>query len=84
MIYTAVVLLVRLLGLYSWVLMLYCIISFFPGMDNSFTRFLTGLSEPVLTPIRNLMGGRRSAFDWSPLVAFIAIGLLQRLLMNLV
>lgn len=76
----------RLLGLYSWVLMLHIILSFLPNLDNGFTRIVRGLAEPVLVPIRNLLNryGSRGPFDWSPLLAFLVIGLVQRLLLWLV
>lgn len=34
----------RLLGLYSFILLLYCVLSFLPGLDNAFTRIVRSVA----------------------------------------
>lgn len=71
----------RLLNLYSWVVLAYCILSFFPAMDRStVNNVLRIMCEPVLSPIRNFLmrRTRMTMFDLSPIVVYLLIGLLQR------
>lgn len=77
-------LLYRLLGLYSWVMLLYCLMSFVP-MRNRFTELLSALCDPVLQPVRGFLQShfRMSMLDWSPMVVFIAISLLRSLIVRL-
>lgn len=67
-----------------WALIMVIVISsllswFNPDPRNPFVRFLNGITEPLLRPIRAVLpviGG----FDFSPLVAFLVLRFLQRLL----
>jgi YggT family protein len=47
--------------------------------DNAFVRVVRQLTEPVLAPLRKVLP-TAGGFDFSPIVALIAIRLLQRLL----
>ena len=76
-------LLVNLLELYSWVLIVRILMSWFnPNPDNQIVQILYRVTEPVLAPVRNIlpaMGG----FDLSPLLVFFAIRMLQRVLLSM-
>ncbi len=74
----------RLLGIYELILLVRCIMSFFPY--NEFYKFICKITEPVLSPIRNLL--RKSPvgsgmFDFSPVVAILLIGVVERCLVFL-
>ena len=73
-------LLVTILKLYSYVLIVRVILSWVnPNPFNPLVRFFYILTEPVLAPIRRVlpqMGG----LDLSPIVVYIAISVLIRML----
>ncbi len=66
-------------------LVLRCVFSFLPLLNNVVTRSVYLLTEPVLRPIRNFVmrysGGRMMFFDFSPLILML---LIQYVLMNIV
>ena len=75
-------LLVRLIDLYSLIVMAAVILSWVrlpPG--NPLVRFTGALTEPVLAPIRRILPAA-GGFDFSPLVLFIALRLLRSLLLG--
>ncbi len=51
-----------------------------PMGRNPFSRLLIQFTEPVLAPIRNLVGGSMGGFDLSPIIAIVLIQLLTRAL----
>lgn len=61
------------------------LISFIPiSRDNQLIRLLYQITEPILAPLRNLLEkspiGKNSMFDFSPLIAFLIIGLIRNLI----
>jgi YggT family protein len=69
-----------IIDVYSFILFIAVILSWVNlDRDNPVLRFVTAVTEPVLAPIRRVLppaGG----FDLSPLVLFIGLRLLQRLI----
>ncbi|RMG72287.1 MAG: YggT family protein [Nitrospirae bacterium] len=62
-----------LLSAYMWVLIIAALISWVnPDPYNPIVRFLYGVTEPVLRPIRRRLGVF-GGIDFSPLVAILAI-----------
>lgn len=64
------------------------IISWLPiSRDNPFIRLLYQITEPILAPIRGIIErssiGRNMIFDFSPLIAFVLIGLLRNILIRM-
>ncbi len=60
------------------------IISWLPiSKTNSFVRLLYQITEPVLSPLRKIIErsaiGRNMMFDFSPVLAFILIGLIRNI-----
>lgn len=58
------------------------IVSWFPAADeNKLTEIIYQLTEPILAPIRNMTErseiGRNMAFDFSPIIAILVIGLVR-------
>ena len=53
---------------------------FDPRMTTPIGRVLFEITEPIIAPIRNVVGGRTGMIDISPMVAALLIILLQRLI----
>ncbi|MDK3161733.1 YggT family protein [Anaerolineae bacterium CFX9] len=66
---------------FQLILLARVLLSWFPNVDrsNPLVRFVFEITEPILQPIRNLMP-RDMMIDFSPLIVFLVISLLQRLL----
>lgn len=71
------------LNVYKWVIIIAAVISWVnPDPYNPIVRFLYSVTEPVLRPIRRLIGYRLGPIDISPLVVIIAIIFIQRFLIS--
>lgn len=71
------------LNVYKWVIIIAAVISWInPDPYNPIVRFLYSVTEPVLRPIRRLIGYRLGPIDISPLVVIIAIIFIQRFLIS--
>jgi YggT family protein len=72
--------LIILLNIYQFILLVRVLMSWFrPDPYNPIVKLLYDLTEPVLRPIREALP-RTGMMDFSPLVAFLLIFALQRLL----
>lgn len=73
---------VRLLEIYDFIILLRCICSFiFMGTYNSFYMFLVKITEPVLSLVRNLLSRTplgNLPLDFSPVIVMLLIGVLER------
>ncbi|WP_100403105.1 YggT family protein [Bacillus sp. FJAT-42315] len=68
-------LLIRAIELYSWALIIYILMSWFPNArETSIGRFLTKICEPYLEPFRKIVPPL-GMLDLSPLVAFLVLNL---------
>lgn len=69
------------LQLFNLLLLARVLLSWFPDIDrnNSIVQFIFDVTEPVLRPIRDLLPPT-SGIDFSPLLVFLAISILMRLL----
>lgn len=71
------------LGVYKWVIIIAAIISWVnPDPYNPIVRFLYTVTEPVLRPIRRLIGYRLGPIDISPVIVILAIIFIQRFLIS--
>jgi YggT family protein len=82
LIFSAIIWLLRIM---QYIILARVIISWLPiPKENQFIRLLYQITEPILSPIRNIIGrssfGKNSMIDFSPILAFILIGLLQNIL----
>ncbi|HOJ10542.1 MAG TPA: YggT family protein [Clostridiales bacterium] len=64
------------------------IISWIPiPRDNKFIRLLYQVTEPVLAPLRGIIErsalGKNMMFDFSPVLAFLIIGLLRNIIRSM-
>ncbi len=72
-----------LLGMYKWIIIISALISWVnPDPYNPVVRFLYLVTDPVLRPIRRLIGYRLGPIDISPLIVIIAIIFLQSFLIK--
>ncbi len=63
-----------LLTFYMWIVIISALISWVnPDPYNPIVRFLHAVTDPVLRPIRRVIGYRLGAIDISPMVVILAI-----------
>ncbi len=70
-----------ILTIFQFILLARVLLSWFPNFDrsNPIVRFLYDVTEPVLKPIRDLLP-QTGMVDFSPLIVFLIITVLLRLL----
>ena len=80
------VLLVRLLNLLTWLIIIQCLMSWFPGARYSKPyEILSMITEPLVGPIRELLFRYIDIpIDFSPVIAIFLISFVQRLIFSLV
>ena len=72
-----------LLNVYYWIVIIAALISWVnPDPYNPVVRFLRTVTEPVLRPIRRVIGYRLGPIDISPLVVILAILFIQKFLIR--
>jgi YggT family protein len=72
-----------LFTIYTWIIIAQAIISWVrPDPYNTIVRFLHGVTEPVLRPIRRHLPISWGGFDFSPLIVLLAIIFLQEFLIK--
>ena len=60
------------------------LLSWFPyRLDNTFTKFIYQITEPLLSPIRSLIPLRQSGIDFSPIILLLLLSLLKSQLLLL-
>ncbi len=70
-----------LLEIYKWTMIIAVLISWVnPDPYNPIVRFLYSVTEPVLRPIRRLIGYRLGPIDISPIIVILVIILIQSFL----
>ena len=80
------VLLVRLLNLLTWLIIIQCLMSWFPGARYSKPyEILSMITEPLVGPIRELLFRYIDIpIDFSPVISIFLISFVQRLIFSLV
>lgn len=72
-----------LFTIYTWVIIAQAVVSWVRADPfNPIVRFLYGVTEPVLRPIRRYLPVSWGGFDFSPLVVLLAIIFLQEFLIK--
>jgi len=76
----------EILWLYMWIIIVAALLSWVtPDPYNPIVRFLYRVTEPVLRPIRKVIGQRLGPLDISPIVVIFAIHLIRKfLIMSLI
>lgn len=63
-----------LLTVYMWIIIISALLSWVnPDPYNPIVRFLYAVTDPVLRPIRRIIGLRLGVIDISPMIAILAI-----------
>ncbi|CRK80563.1 YggT family protein [Neobacillus massiliamazoniensis] len=71
-------LLQQLISIYSWALIIYILMSWFPNARDTFIgRFLARICEPYLEPFRKIIPPL-GMIDISPIVAFLVLNFASR------
>jgi YggT family protein len=71
------------LSLYMWVVIIAALLSWVsPDPYNPIVRFLHSVTEPVLRPIRRLIGFRLGPIDISPMIVILVIIFIQKFLIT--
>lgn len=72
-----------LLGIYKWILLITVLLSWVnPDPYNPIVRFLHAVTDPVLRPIRRMIGFPFGPIDISPVIVFFIIMFLQSFLVR--
>lgn len=72
-----------ILELYQWIIIISALISWVnPDPYNPIVRFLRSVTEPVLRPIRRVIGYRLGPIDISPIIVILAIIFIQKFLIS--
>lgn len=79
------ILLIKLLNILSWIILIQCLMSWFPGARYSKVyEILSMFTEPLVGPIRELLFRYIDIpIDFSPIIAFFVISMAQRLIVSL-
>jgi len=73
---------IRLIQIYNLIILARVIASWIiHDPYNPIYRFLHGITEPILGPIRSIMPNM--GLDFSPIVAYLLLNILQRMLISL-
>ena len=76
------VLLIKLLNLLTWLILIQCLMSWFPGARYSKAyEILSMFTEPLVGPIREVLFRYIDIpIDFSPIVAIFAISMMQKII----
>lgn len=79
-------LLIKLLNILTWLILIQCLMSWFPGARYSKAyEILSMFTEPLVGPIREVLFRYIDIpIDFSPIIAFFVISMAQRLIYSLV
>lgn len=70
-----------ILTIYMWVIIIAALVSWVnPDPYNPVVRILYGLTEPVLRPVRRLIGFRLGPVDISPMIVILGIYFIKKFL----
>lgn len=80
------VLLIKLLNILTWLILIQCLMSWFPGARYSKAyEILSMFTEPLVGPIREVLFRYIDIpIDFSPIIAFFVISMVQKLIYSLV
>lgn len=69
---------------YRYLLLARVLMSWIPNLDptHPVVKFLYGITEPVLQPIRNILP-EGTMIDFSPIIVFLLLPIVQRLVLEL-
>ena len=79
------IVLVKFLDILTWIILIQCLMSWFPGARYSRVyEILSMFTEPLVGPIRELLFRYIDIpIDFSPIIAFFLISIVQRLIISI-
>ena len=79
------IVLVKFLDILTWIILIQCLMSWFQGARYSkIYEILNTLTEPIMYPIRELLFRYIDIpIDFSPIIAFFLISIVQRLIISI-
>jgi YggT family protein len=71
-----------LISVYQLIVLGRVLLSWFPDIDrsNPLVQMLYDLTEPVLRPIREAMGGGMGGLDFSPMILLVGLSVVRMIL----
>jgi len=73
----------RVLEIYELILLARIFMSWIhPDPYNPIVRFITSITDPVLVPIRNMLPDNRMGIDFSPIIVFMLIGVIRKIIFS--
>lgn len=78
--------LIKLLDIITWLIVIQCLMSWFPGARYSKVyEIISMFTEPLVGPIRNILFKYIDIpIDFSPIIAFFVISMIQKLIVILI
>lgn len=77
----------KFIDILEFLILIRVLLSYIPSMqDNSIAKLIYQLTEPVLTPARELLfkiGLNRGMIDFSPIFAFILLGIIRTIVLSI-
>ncbi|WP_099974644.1 MULTISPECIES: YggT family protein [Lactobacillaceae] len=75
--------LANIINIYSFIILIYCVLSFFPALYNSaFGVFIRSMVQPFLNLISRIIPTRVGFLDISPVIAFIILEIISGLILR--
>lgn len=76
---------IKLIEIIELLILARVFLSWVPNMrDNQIVRFIYQITEPLLAPVRSMIErssfGRNMMIDFSPIIVFLILGILKRIL----
>ncbi len=76
---------IKLIEIIELLILARVFLSWVPNMrDNQIVRFIYQITEPMLSPVRSMIErssfGRNMMIDFSPIIVFLILGILKRIL----
>lgn len=84
--YTIARVIIGLTNAYSWIIVIYCLLTWIPmgtGIIGDIKRILEKVVDPVLKPFRKIIPPIGGMVDISPIVALLVLQLVVRLIIGL-
>lgn len=73
---------IRLIAIYNYIILARVLLSWFiQDPASQIMRFLYAITEPILGPIRSIMPNM--GLDFSPIVAYLLLNILRRILISI-
>ena len=77
----------KFINILEFLILIRVLLSYIPSMrDNRIAKLIYQLTEPILTPVRELLfkiGLNKGMIDFSPIFAFLLLGIIRTIVLNI-